>query len=299
MMNIHNIRNLFIRIIVIIMAKLIDGKLIAKKLHEKTAKRVALLKQSGITPKLAVILVGDDRASQTYVRNKGKAAEKVEIDFKLYELPGDITMDELKEKIEQIQMDEKLSGLIVQLPLPEQLYTTEILNTIHSEIDVDCLTDVNLGKLVMKTNFMVPPTPGAVMSIIKELNVNLIGKNVTIIGVGALVGKPLAIMMMNESASVTTCNSKTKNTKEKCLNADIIITGVGKKDLLRGDMVKEGAIVIDTGVAFENEKMYGDVNVEEVSKKASYTTPTPGGVGPITVARLLWNTVLCAERFHH
>ncbi len=148
----------------------------------------------------------------------------------------------------------------------------------------------------MRTNIIVPPTPGAVLTILNDLKVDLSGKNATIIGMGALVGKPLAIMMVNEGASVTTCNSRTKDTKEKCLAADIIVTGVGKKDLLRGDMVKPGAIVIDTGVCFEDEKMYGDIHFEEVKEIASYVTPTPGGVGPITVARLLWNTVLCAEK---
>lgn len=275
---------------------LINGKQIAEKVNQRTAELVAILKKKNIIPKLAVILVGEDKPSQTYVRKKGESAKKTGFDFTLYELPKNIKQDELIKKIKKIQQDKKLTGLIVQLPLPEHLYATEVLNAIKPEIDVDCLTDVNLGKLVMKTNYIVPPTPGAVMSILHDLNVDLIGKNITIIGAGALVGKPLAIMMMNERASVTTCNSKTKDTKEKCLQADIIVTGVGKKDLLRGDMVKKDAIVIDTGVDFESGKMYGDVNVEEVLKKASFVTPTPGGVGPITVARLLLNTAICAEK---
>jgi len=282
---------------------LINGKEIAKQIRAKTARKVEELKSPkgvplgrGITPKLAVVLVGEDKPSQTYVRKKGQAAEKVGIDFDLYELPSNITQEEIINKLEEIQADKKLTGLIVQLPLPEQLYTTDVLNTVRPDIDVDCLTDVNLGKLVMKTNYIVPPTPGAVMSILYDLEVDLIGKNVTIIGVGALVGKPLAIMMMNERASVSTCNSKTRDTKEKCLNSDIIITGVGRKNILRGDMIKPGAIVIDTGVCFEDGKMSGDVNVEEVLEKTAHVTPTPGGVGPITVARLLWNTVVCAEK---
>lgn len=278
------------------MGQLIDGKSIAKNIREKTAEKVAFLKEKGITPKLAVVLVGEDKPSQTYVGKKGKAAERVGMNFALYELPGDITEVDLIAKINEIQADETLSGIIVQLPLPEHLYTTNILNAIKPELDVDCLTDVNLGKLVMKTNYMVPPTPGAVMSILNDLDVDFVGKNITIIGMGALVGKPLAIMLANERASVSTCNSKTKDTKEKCLNSDIIVTGVGRKDILRGDMVSKGAIVIDTGVSFENDIMYGDVNVDEVIEIAEHVTPTPGGVGPITVARLLWNTVLCAER---
>lgn len=275
---------------------LIDGKVIAKKIEEETAARVKTLNEKGVTPKLAVILVGEDKPSQTYVRRKGEAAKRVGIDFELHTLPADISMDGLVEKIEDIQHGENLSGLIIQLPLPEQFYTTEVLNTIHPEIDVDVLTDVNLGKLVMKTNHMVPPTPGAVVTILKNLQVDVVGKEVVIVGAGALVGKPLAVMLLNERATVTVCNSRTRDLKAKCLNADIIVTGVGKKDLVRGDMVKDGAIVIDTGVSFENGKMYGDVNVEELRTKNVFITPTPGGVGPITVARLLHNTILCAER---
>ena len=277
------------------MGQLIDGKSIAEKLNRQTAARVAELKQIGLAPKLTVVLVGDDKPSQTYVRNKGKTAEKVGIKFELREIEATIKTGDLLDKLEQIQADSGLSGLIVQLPLPQHIDTSVILNAIRPEADVDCLTNVNLGKLVMKTNTIVPPTPGAVMSILHDLNLDLIGKNVTIVGVGPLVGKPLAIMMINERASVTTCNSKTMNTKEKCLAADIIVTGVGQKDILRGDMVKEGAIVIDTGVSFEKSRMYGDVNVDEVLKKAAWVTPTPGGVGPITVARLLYNTVLLVE----
>lgn len=278
------------------MAQLIDGKAIAEKINQQTVAKIRDLKAKGVTPKLEVILVGDDKASEMYDRMKGKAAEKVGMDFALHMLPKTISEDILIEKIQSIQTDKNLSGLIIQLPLPEHLYTSRVLNTINPAIDVDFLTDINLGKLMMKTNYLIPPTPGAVVTILQELNVNVSGKNVTIIGMGALVGKPLAIMLVNAGASVTTCNSRTKNTKEKCLTADIVVTGVGKKDLLRGDMVAAGAIVIDTGIDFENGKVYGDVNVPEVSAKAAYVTPTPGGVGPITVARLLLNTALCAER---
>jgi len=281
------------------MGQLIDGQKIAKDIRQQVAFDTAELKKDGIIPKLAVVLVGADKPSQTYVRKKGQAAEKVGMDFDLHEFSADISKEELIKRLKEIQSDKDLTGLIVQLPLPNPLYTTDVLNTIRPELDVDCLTDVNLGKLVMKTNYMVPPTPGAVMSIIHELKFDLIGKNVNIIGVGALVGKPLSIMMMNERATVSTCNSKTRDTKERCLSSDIIITGVGKKDIVRGNMVKEGAIVIDTGVSFEDGKMYGDVNVDEALEKASFVTPTPGGVGPITVARLLKNTVICTKKIHN
>jgi len=278
------------------MGQLIDGKAIAKKINEQTAARVTALKQKGLAPKLAVVLVGDDPASRTYVKNKGKAAKTIGLEFALHEIDGSTSTTILLEKIFELQRDKALSGLIVQLPLPAHIDTNAILNSISPERDVDCLTDANIGKLVMKTNSIAPPTPSAVMSILEELQIDPVGKNVTIIGVGPLVGKPLAIMLMNARASVTTCNSKTKDTKEKCLAADIIVTGVGRKNVLRGDMVRVGAIVIDTGVDFVDGKMSGDVNVAEVIKKAAYVTPTPGGVGPITVARLLANTVSCAKK---
>lgn len=278
-------------------AERISGKAIAKRIKEETAERVAKLKEHGITPTLAVVLVGDDKPSHTYVGKKEKAAHKVGMDFLRVELPQETTTEQLLAKLEEVQADEKLTGLIVQLPLPEQIDTNRALNAINSEFDVDCLTDVNLGRIVMKTNTIVPPTPGAVISAIRDTGLtDFVGKNVTIIGVGPLVGKPLAVMLMNERMSVTTCNSKTRDTKEKCLSADIIVTGVGRKDILRGDMIPDGAIVIDTGVSFEDGVMYGDVNMDEAMEKASYVTPTPGGTGPITVARLLRNTVILAEQ---
>jgi methylenetetrahydrofolate dehydrogenase (NADP+)/methenyltetrahydrofolate cyclohydrolase len=280
------------------MTTIISGTEIAEKINKQTAKKIALLKKKNISPKLAVVLVGNNKPSQIYVHKKEEAAKKIGIDFLLERMPANSSKKQLVNKINNLQKNNAITGLIVQLPLPEPLYTAEVLNAIKPEIDVDCLTNENLGKLIMKTNFISPPTPAAVMEILQELNVNLIGKNVTIIGMGALVGKPLAIMMANARASVTTCNSKTNDTKEKCLKADIIITGVGKKDLLQGNMVSKGAIVIDTGVVFENNKMFGDINFKEVIKKASFVTPTPCGVGPITVAKLLLNTAICAEKIY-
>lgn len=281
-----------------VMGTLIDGKAIAAKIHKDTADRVAALAKRGHVPKLAVILVGDDPASLMYDRMKGAAAQKIGIDFTLQQFPASISPAELIEKINLTQSEPSLSGLILQLPLPEHLYIPEVLSAIQPNVDVDFLSNYSLGSLIMNTNTLLPPTPGAVVSILEELNVNLIGKNVTIIGAGNLVGKPLAVMMMNARASVTTCNSKTRDAKEKCLAADIIVTGVGKKGILCGDMVRKGAIVIDTGIAFENGKVFGDVNVDEVVKIAAYVTPTPGGVGPITVARLLANTVAMAEKLY-
>ncbi len=278
------------------MAKLIKGKIIAEKIEERLVNRVKKLKIKGLSPGLAVIFVGDHKPSETYIRKKQEAAERVGISFSLYSFKENIDRDRLVNEIKKIQEDRDLCGLIVQLPLPERLYTPDVINAINPSIDVDCLTDTNVGKLVMGTNFLYPPTPEAVLAALKETKTTLQGKNITIVGTGALVGRPLSIMLMNEGASVTTCNKRTKNVKEKTRTADIVVTAVGKKNLLRGDMVKKGTIVIDTGISYVGEKMYGDANAKEIKKKASYFTPTPGGIGPITVALLLQNTVTCAER---
>ncbi|TSC84941.1 MAG: Bifunctional protein FolD [Parcubacteria group bacterium Gr01-1014_13] len=278
------------------MSNIIDGKTIAAKIENETAKQVAILKTKGITPKLAVVLVGEDRPSRIYIKRKKEAAQRVGINFELHELPENISKEGLIEAVNKIQTDPLLTGLIIQLPLPEHLYVPEVLNAINTDIDVDCLTDCNIGKLVMKTNLIEPPTPWAVVKTLKEINFDLTGKNAVIIGAGALVGKPLAIMLVNELASVTTCNSRTKDIKDKCLKADVIVCAVGKNNLLTADMVKKGTVVIDTGIVYTDGKMHGDVDFIPVSKKASFITPTPGGIGPITVAKLLLNTVICAEK---
>lgn len=277
-------------------AKIIDGKAIAEKILIKVKTWVEELKTQNITPKLAVILVGDNKPSQTYVRKKQEAAEKVGIDFNLHKYPADITKEKLLEELRTIQKDEKLCGLIVQLPLPQHLYTPEVLNIINPDIDVDCLTNDNLGRLMKKTGFILPPTPYAVKTILKELDVNVEGRHICIIGAGPLVGKPLSIILLNKQATLTVCDSLTKNLKEKCREAEIIVTAVGKHNLLRGNMVKRGAIVIDAGISFTDETIHGDVNFAEVSKRAGHITPVPGGVGPVTVALLLKNTVTCAKR---
>ncbi len=279
-------------------ATIINGKAIAASLETKLKIRVQKLKKLGILPRLGVIFVGDDRPSQTYIRKKQEAALRIGIDFKLFQLPRTVKPDALVKEIKKIQSKQHLSGLIIQLPLPEKLYCSEVLNAVSSTIDVDCLTDANIGKLVMRTNKIFPPTPASVMIVLKSIGVDVAGKNITLIGTGSLVGKPLAIILMNEGASVTTCNSRTTNIKQKSLNADIIVTGVGKKDILRGNMIKHGAVVIDTGICFVDGKMCGDVNRTEITAKAGYLSPTPGGVGPITVAKLLENVIICAEQMH-
>lgn len=278
------------------MGTLIDGKIIAERILNETAQKVSNLKKKNITPRLGVILIGDDKSSVVYIRKKQEAAEKIGIQFELFRFSTTIDLSEIVKEINTIQKGKKLTGLIIQLPVPEPLYTSALFNAVKPEIDVDCLTDVNLGRLIMNTQTIQPPTAGAVMKILKELKVDLVGKNICIIGMGILVGRPLANILINARASVTTINSKTSDIKQKCLMADIIISGVGKPNMVQGDMIKKGAIVIDTGISFVEGRLTGDVNVEEVLKQASYVTPTPGGVGPITVATLLYNTALCAEK---
>lgn len=281
------------------MSIIIDGRAIADKIKQETKKQVLELASSGITPMLGVVLVGHNKASETYVGKKQTAAAEVGIDFQLFHFEENITETALIENIQNIQKTNNLSGLIIQLPLPEQLYTPNVLNCIDPSIDVDCLTSENLGKLFIHAEYVTPPTPAAVMSVIHELDISLPGKNIAVVGVGALVGKPLSIMLMNEHASVTTINSVTQNPKEKCLAADIIVTGVGKRNLITANMVHKNSIVIDTGFVFENGKSSGDVDFDAVAPLVHAITPTPGGIGPITVAQLLHNTVLCAERKNH
>jgi len=272
------------------MTLIIDGKKIATKIENKLKKQI---NKEGLHPKLVVILVGDHSPSKTYVRRKREAAERVGIEFLLKKFPANISKANLIANIKNIQKTIKPSGLIVQLPLPEPLWTPDVLNAIDPQIDVDCLTDANQGKLLMNQAYMAPPTPAAVMEILKNIKMNPKGKVITVLGTGRLVGKPLITMLNNAGATVIACNRETKNIKTKCLEADIIVTAVGKHKLLTADMVKKGAVVIDTGIVFVNHQMKGDVDFEKVKGKAKAITPVPGGVGPITVSLLLKNTVIC------
>ncbi|PIR78661.1 MAG: bifunctional methylenetetrahydrofolate dehydrogenase/methenyltetrahydrofolate cyclohydrolase [Candidatus Magasanikbacteria bacterium CG10_big_fil_rev_8_21_14_0_10_36_16] len=276
------------------MTKIIDGKKIAQKILNEVKLEISKL---DFKPKLAVIFVGSDKPSQTYVRRKQEAAICAGIDFEIYNFSANIEKEKLVKNIKDIQKKEKnIKGMIVQLPLPEPLFTSEVLDAVNPAIDVDCLTNTNIGKLVMKTADFTPPTPQAVLEIFKSIKLNIKGKNITIVGAGALVGKPLSIMLLNKEATITTCNEHTKDLAKTLKKSDIIISAVGKKNLIRKNMLKKNVIIIDTGIAFENKKMYGDVNFVEAVKKASFITPTPGGVGPITVSLLLRNLLICAKK---
>ncbi|MBX4186965.1 MAG: bifunctional methylenetetrahydrofolate dehydrogenase/methenyltetrahydrofolate cyclohydrolase [Candidatus Doudnabacteria bacterium] len=269
------------------MATIVNGNLIAETILNKLRSEV---KKAGLTPHLAVVLVGEDKPSATYVRKKEEAARSIGIKFSLYKFPATIAETELISQIKKIQQ-QSLSGIIVQLPLPKNLDKKKILNAIDPELDVDFLTWESLGKLVIAENVLVPPSPGAILEILKHHKINLKGKDVVLVGMGDLIGKPLTNLLLHLPVTLTTCNKDTKNLGEVTRSADILITGVGKANLIRGSMVKKGAVVIDAGVTFVDKKMRGDINFPEVAAVASLVTPTPGGVGPITVAKLLENVV--------
>ncbi|MBI4049560.1 MAG: bifunctional 5,10-methylenetetrahydrofolate dehydrogenase/5,10-methenyltetrahydrofolate cyclohydrolase [Candidatus Doudnabacteria bacterium] len=278
-------------------AIIVDGKTIADQITQGLKPRVESLKKKGITPALAAVIVGNDQASHTYVRKKSETAQLLGITFFKFAYPASVTKQELIAEIEKIQSENKLHGLIIQLPVPEELWadTRELANHIKIDIDVDCLSHLALGRVMMNESPLIPPTPGAILDILKHHEVDLKGMEICLVGRGALIGKPLAVILANYPVTLTVCGRATKDLASLTKRADIIITGVGKKDLVTGSMVKKGAVVVDAGVCFVGGKMYGDIEFKTVSAKASLVTPTPGGVGPITVANLLANTVKVAE----
>lgn len=276
------------------LAIFIDGHALAKSVHKKTKQIIEKKLAQGITPKLAIILIGNDKPSEMYISIKQKKAKELGIETEVHRYAADISYTAISKELQNIQKsDLLLSGLIIQLPIPDVCYP-RLINEIDPKLDVDCLTDVNLGKIVMHTNTLVPPTPGAVMTILDSININLKGKRICIVGTGVLVGKPLAIMCMNRQATVTTVNEYTADLTKHTSQADIVISGVGKKHLITEEMIRPETIVIDAGVNFTNGSMFGDVHVDTVQNRASYITPTPGGVGPLTVAMLLHNVALSA-----
>lgn len=272
----------------------VDGKKVAAAILEEARLRLKALR-SRRKVKLAVVLVGADKPSETYVREKGLAAQKLGIEFALHRLPESIATPPFIRKIKKIQRDKDLSGLIVQLPLPAHIDSREVINAIRPELDADCLTNICLGKILRRTSVIAPPAAAAVISILDHYLIRLRGAAAVIVGAGDLVGRPLSIMLLNEGATVTVCNRSTKNLADFTRRAEILVSAVGKKDLINGSMVKKGAVVLDAGFNVIEGKIYGDVNFTSVSKKAKLITPTPGGIGPVTVAHLLLNTVKNAQ----
>ncbi|EIJ65885.1 tetrahydrofolate dehydrogenase/cyclohydrolase, NAD(P)-binding domain protein [Candidatus Nitrosopumilus salaria BD31] len=275
----------------------IDGIVIAKSVKERVKKAVDELKSQGINPCLATVLIGDNPASATYVRNKHKSCEEVGILTKDHKLDANITQPELNKIIDDLNSDSSVHGILIQLPLPKQLDEFSTISRISPIKDVDGLTPHNAGLLAMKKAVLVACTPSGVMEMFDYHEIDLEGKNIVLINRSNLVGKPLYHLLLEKNATVLTCHSKTKNLKEICQSADIIITAVGdrSKFTLTPDMIKEGAIVIDVAISRFNEKLVGDSDFDQIIQKASFATPVPGGVGPMTVAMLLKNTVTAAS----
>ncbi len=275
----------------------IDGKEIAQHVKDRVKKAVEELKAQNINPCLATVLVGENPASAAYVRTKHKACEEVGIITKDHKLASNITQTELNETIDNLNKDTSVHGILVQLPLPDQLNEFTTTSKISPLKDVDGLTPYNVGLLAMKKAALVACTPLGVMEMFDYHNINLQGKNVVIINRSNLVGKPIYHLLLERNATVITCHSKTENLEELCRLADIIITAVGDrtKFTLTPDMIKEGAIVIDVAISRNEEKLVGDTDFDQIIQKASFATPVPGGVGPLTVAMLLKNTITAAS----
>ena len=270
----------------------IDGKGIAQKTLAYIEKEHKLLKDKyGRAAGLAVIMAGDNPASEIYVKNKIKACETAGIYSRTIKFDENVTEKDLIEEIEKLNKDDKIDGILVQLPLPAHIDELKIINAISPEKDVDGFHSVNLGKMIIgdKTGFL-PCTPYGIMQLLDEYGIDPAGKDTVIIGRSNIVGKPAAILFIEKSATVQVCNTKTKNIKDKIRNADIVIAAVGVPNFIKGEDIKEGAVVIDVGINRVNGKLYGDVDYEEVSEKAGYITPVPGGVGPMTIASLIKNT---------
>lgn len=270
------------------MYQLLDGKKTAEELREKVRQEVLGFEKK---PGLAVILVGKEPASEIYVNLKVKKCEEAGIKSYKYELEEKTSEKELLELINKLNKDKKINGILVQLPLPEHISRNVIVSAVAPEKDVDGFGSMNIGKLILKDPCLKPCTPRGIIKLLKSYNIELKGKNAVIIGRSIIVGNPVSQMLLNEEATVTICHSKTKNLKEHTLNADIIVSAVGKRKLVTADMVKEGAVVVDVGTVREENKLYGDVDFENVKEKCSYITPVPGGVGPMTIACLLENTL--------
>ncbi|MCD7801026.1 MAG: bifunctional methylenetetrahydrofolate dehydrogenase/methenyltetrahydrofolate cyclohydrolase FolD [Ruminococcus sp.] len=278
------------------MAKIISGKEVSAQVKERVRLENERLKSKGIETGLAVVIVGNDPASKVYVNNKKKACETVGFKSFEYALPEETTQQELLDLVEVLNKDTKVNGILVQLPLPKHIDETAIINAISPNKDVDAFHPINVGKIMVGDYAFLPCTPAGVMELIKSTGVDICGKNCVVIGRSNIVGKPMAMLLLHSNGTVTICHSKTKNLREICSQADILIASVGKPNFVTTDMVKDNAIVIDVGInRLENGKLCGDVNFNEVEPKASYITPVPGGVGPMTIAMLMQNTLTASK----
>lgn len=277
-------------------AKIIDGKAVSLRIKEEMKERCEQLKKEGINPGLAVIIVGDDPASRVYVNNKKKACEFCGIYSEEYALEAETSQEELLELIEVLNNSKKISGILVQLPLPKHIDEKTVLNKISYLKDVDAFHPVNVGKIMIGDFDYLPCTPAGVMELIAETGIDVCGKECVVIGRSNIVGKPQAMLLLHKNGTVTICHSRTENLKEVTKRADILVAAVGKAKFVTADMVKEGAVVIDVGMnRDENGKLCGDVDYDAVKEIAGAITPVPGGVGPMTIAMLMKNTITAAQ----
>lgn len=278
------------------MAQIIDGKAVSAKVKEQVRKEAEILKQKGIEIGLAVVIVGDNPASRVYVNNKKKACAEVGFTSYEYALPEETTEAELLELVEKLNNDDRVNGILVQLPLPKQINENAIINAIRPDKDVDAFHPENVGHIMIGDFSFLPCTPAGVMELIAETGVDVCGKNCVVIGRSNIVGKPMAMLLLHKNGTVTICHSRTKNLTEICSKADILVAAVGKAGFVTPDMVKEGSVVIDVGMNRNAEgKLCGDVDYAACFDKAGYITPVPGGVGPMTIAMLMRNTLTAAK----
>jgi methylenetetrahydrofolate dehydrogenase (NADP+)/methenyltetrahydrofolate cyclohydrolase len=278
------------------MTKIIDGKKIAEEIKEELKSEVLALAKKGIVPGLAVILVGEDSASQIYVKNKERVAKEVGINSQMVRMSAETSQEELEKIILQFNANEKIHVILVQLPLSEQIDAKRIINLIDPKKDVDCFHPENVGRLMIGDARFLPCTPAGILELLKRTEIEVEGKNVVIVGRSNIVGKPLAVMLINLGATVTVCNSKTKNLGEICAQADILVSATGRAGLICEDMVKKDAVVVDVGINRNDEgRLVGDVDYIHVCDKTSCITPVPGGVGPMTIMMLMRNTILAAK----
>ena len=280
-------------------ALLIDGKKIAAETRAEIAAAVAEQKAAGVTPGLAVIIVGENPASQVYVRNKHKACGEVGMYSEVIEMAGDTTEEALLAKIAELNENDTIDGILVQLPLPKHIDEEKVINAIRPDKDVDAFHPVNTGKIMIGNPDFLPCTPAGVMVMLKKTGIDITGKSCVVVGRSNIVGKPMAMLLLGANGTVTVCHSKTKDLGAVTREADILVVAIGRADFITGDMIKEGAVVIDVGMnRREDGKLTGDVDFASASERASYITPVPGGVGPMTITMLLQNT-LTASKLHH
>lgn len=281
------------------MGQIIDGKAVSAAVKERIRVEMSGLKEQGTEIGLAVVIVGDDSASKVYVRNKRKACDLVGFNSYEYALSGDTTEEELLALVDKLNDDDKVDGILVQLPLPKHLDDKIIIDNIRPDKDVDAFHPMNVGHIMIGDYNFLPCTPAGIMELIKSTGVDVTGKQCVVVGRSNIVGKPMAMLLLHANGTVTVCHSRTKNLKEICSRADILVAAVGKTKMINADYVKDGAVVIDVGMdRDENGKLCGDVDFESVKDKAAYITPVPGGVGPMTIAMLMQNT-LAAGKLHH